>query len=292
MDPARSRRQQLLAQSAERAWPSGLQRRATRTAGAGKTPKGQPRRRSNRRSRRKRHERIWSGSSWFTRSSARPICARWSIRRRSRLSTTTMIEALSNKSAEVCSARSRNPISASLSLLGQHSGPITPLISMAMSTFLEFPQLESGSRWQYRSTSVKGHVASPLQRCSGRRCLDKAAQKSRVRDNDMLRNPETEREILDALEAINSAAIREHDGSLQAPLLHRVALRPPRKPSDALVVVFYAGVGFTLDGKDYLAAIDTRIDPSPEIPHTSIDLRQMLEKLRLAKCGYHCCARY
>jgi hypothetical protein len=52
------------------------------------------------------------------------------------------------------------------------------------------------------------------------------------------------------------------------------------KVRDALVVVFYSGVGFTFGGLDYLATSDTNIAPETNLPITSIELRRMLDGLR------------
>jgi Caspase domain len=94
-----------------------------------------------------------------------------------------------------------------------------------------------------------------------------------------LRNPK-HAEMKNAL-GIVSSTVQQRRGSLGALPIHPAALQPVPTPapkrSDTVVFVFYSGVGFTLNGMDYLAASDTRID---RVAETSIDLRRALDRLR------------
>jgi uncharacterized caspase-like protein len=194
--------------------------------------------------------------------------------------TTAMIEALSDRS---------------VSLLGA--------IAQGNKRVLELTQ---GAQRPYYTSDLNGDVYLFRQPASRQRIaltisVDRVADHPATLDNvardaaawaDLLeragfetatlRNPKN-REMQRTLEMISSP-VRERRGSLQAIRIDRAALqltpKPPPKPSDTLVVVFYSGVGFTLNGTDYLAASDTRIDNATELRSTSIDLRRALERLR------------
>ena len=90
-----------------------------------------------------------------------------------------------------------------------------------------------------------------------------------------------------AINSLGLPAAPERRGSFDGRLVRKVGLRrsdtmrpAPLPKSDAIVVVFYSGIGVTTGGLDYLAAKDTRMEAASDVTRMLLPLRQTLQSLR------------
>jgi hypothetical protein len=192
--------------------------------------------------------------------------------------TAAMTEALSNRSVSLQGAIARS----NKRVLDSTTGRQRPYLTSDINGDVYFFRMPPARRRIALAISVDGVPNHPATLNNVARDAARWATLLRQAgfETTVLTNPKHD-EMRRALGSINAPARREGSGSLGNADVRQAALGPLLPTlSDALVVVFYSGVGLTFRGLDYLAASDTRIDPAAEIQATAIELRGTLADLR------------